>query len=678
MLVLLPTFPALAADPLPVVERQELRVNLVPDRHLLEGESLVTFAPFAGRVFLNLSSAAAIDRISVAGKGVHYTFSGGALAVDLPKERGNAPATVRIAYRITYGKQVPEHPASSEDPTYGVTGSITPAGVFLGSDAGWYPDPQVLPKYRKVKVTAPAGMEAVTSGKRLERETGKKVFRSVWEEKRPTGELSLSAGPYDIRERQVNGVAIYTYLYPQNARLAKTYLDAAVKYIGMYSKLFGPYPFDKFAAVENFFPTGYGYPSYTLLGSTVIRLPFIVDTSFPHEIAHCWWGNGVRVDYREGNWSEGLVTYLADYLLEEKKSPAAALDYRLRLLSEYASLVKPDRDFPLRHFMGRVDAPSRAVGYGKAAMVFHMVRNRIGDKAFFGALQDVFREKLFKTATWSDFAKAFSRRAGKDLSPFMTQWLVRPGGPHLSFEGVTLRRKGRGWQVSGNIVQQNSRPYDLTLPLRVEGKNASVLEKVPLSGRTSPFRISLLSRPRRVIMDPDAEVFRVLSPEELPPTVNLVKGSGKLALVVTDTCQAEEGTLRDLLQSLGQGAAPVVSEEKPGIRLADYDLLFCGMPRQKNFPLEFPAGIGAAPKQFTLGGDRYSDFYDLLFVVTRHPLAEDRTAALFLPLSRDAADKYALKITHYGKYGYLAFSGGENRRKGTFSPAGNVVEFEEK
>jgi hypothetical protein len=660
---------------MPSVERQELKVTLVPDRHLLKGESLFTVAS-SGRVFFNLSSAASIDGVSVAGKDVRYTFTGGALAVDLPRPSGKGSADLLISYHVAYGKEVPERPGNSEDPTYGVTGVISPGGVFLGSDAGWYPAPQVLPKYRQVEISAPGGMEAITSGRRLERVTGKKVSRSVWVEQRPVGELALSAGPYVVRERKLGKVDIYTYLYPQNDRLAEKYLDAAVKYIGMYSKLFGPYPFDKFAAVENFFPTGYGFPSYTLLGSTIIRLPFIVETSFPHEIAHCWWGNGVRADYREGNWSEGLVTYLADYLLEEKKSVAAGRDYRLRLLSEYASLVRPDHDFPLRRFMGRVDAPSRAIGYGKAAMVFHMVRKKISDQAFFGALQDIFRDRLFETATWSDFTKAFSRRAGKDLTPFMAQWLTRPGGPHLSFEGVTLRRRGRGWLVAGTIVQQGPRPYELSLPLGIEGTAGTVLEKVTVSGKRSPFRISLLSRPRRIVMDPDAEIFRILAPEELPPTVNLIKGSEKLALVVTDNCLADERTLHALLQSLGQEKAPIVKEAQPGaIRLADHDLLFCGVPRQKHLTLDFPSGIGATPKEFTVEGEHYRDFYDLLFVVTRHPLTARGTTALFLPLSPDAAEKYAVKITHYGKYGYLAFSGGENRRKGTFSPAGNVVEF---
>ena len=92
------------------------------------------------------------------------------------------------------------------------------------------------------------------------------------------------------------------------------------RYIALYEELIGPYPFQQFSIVENFFPTGYGFPSYTLLGSTVIRLPFIIETSLGHEIAHCWWGNGVLVDDRQGNWCEGLTTYLADYLYKERTS----------------------------------------------------------------------------------------------------------------------------------------------------------------------------------------------------------------------------------------------------------------------------------------------------------------------------------------------------------------------
>ena len=111
-----------------------------------------------------------------------------------------------------------------------------------------------------------------------------------------------------------------TYFTGANRDLSSAYLDAAIRYLKLYSDLFGPYPFPKFAVVENFFPTGYGFPSYTLLGSSVLRLPFILSSSLGHEIAHCWWGNGVQVDYQSGNWSEALTTYVADYLYKEQAS----------------------------------------------------------------------------------------------------------------------------------------------------------------------------------------------------------------------------------------------------------------------------------------------------------------------------------------------------------------------
>jgi len=679
MLVLILSFCSLAAcaevgEPRAV--RQEIAVTLFPESHLLTGASTVTFAAGVNRVTFSLSPAAAIERVAVAGKVAPFSFAGGMLAIDLPREVGSASVSVTVSYRVTFNDPVPERPTSSEDPGYGVNGAITGQGVFLGSGVGWYPVTAATPERRIIRIAAPEGIEAVTSGRRIARETGHGVTRSTWEELKPVGDLSLSAGPYRIEERHMDGVDIYTYFYPDNARLSACYLDAAAKYIRFYSGLFGPYPFEKFAVVENFFPTGYGFPSYTLLGSAIIRLPFIVDTSFPHEIAHCWWGNGVLVGYRDGNWSEGLVTYLADYFLEEKKSPAAGRDYRLRLLTDYSSLVTPERDFPLRNFTGRVDPASRAIGYGKGAMLFHMVRSVIGDQAFFGALREICREKLYKTATWQDFTRAFSRSAGKDLTPFMEQWLARPGGPRLALADTRRRQDGGSWVVTGTIIQTPPL-YDVSLPLRLETAGGPLRQTLRVDRERTPFSFSSSDLPRRLLMDPDVDLFRVLSSDELPPTVNRIKGSKNLLAVITRNCQAREETVRLLLESLGQGMAMVVSEDKIGATsLRDHDLLFCGAPQQQTTFPALPGGISVSRREFSVDGERFNGSDGLLFVVTRHPLAAGRVAALFLPLSDGAAERYVLKITHYGKYGYLVFAGGENRRKGMFAPAaGSVAEF---
>ncbi len=661
----------------PPIDRQEIAVTLVPEVHLLLGESRLTVAAGVTKLTLSLARTTRIEWVTASGQGVPNSFVNGTLTLSLPETPRQGTVTVTIRYRAVFNDPVAEHPVSSEDPTYGVDGVITPRGTFLGSGAGWYPVPSSTPRHRSVHIEAPAGTEALTAGKRVARGTVQGVTSSSWEELRPVGELSLSAGPYRIEERRVDGIDLYTYLYPDNAALSARYLDAAAKYLRFYTGLFGPYPFEKFAVVENFFPTGYGMPSYTLLGSTVIRLPFIIDTSFPHEIAHCWWGNGIQVDMAQGNWSEGLATYLADYLLKEKSSAAEGRDYRLQILTDYAALVALDRDFPLARFTSRVDPMSRAIGYGKSAMLFHMIRSQIGDRPFFAALRDLCRERLFRSASWDDFVRAFSRSAGYDLAPIIEQWLSRPGGPHLALTEVSLLREGVGWTVSGT-VRQTPPFYELKLPLRLETAGDPVQQTLTVTGERTSFRMSLAVPPKRLRLDPDTDLFRILAIEEIPATVNRLKGTTRLLAVVTKGCRVQPETFRLFLESLGQAGVEVINEAAlDESRVRDHDLLFCGVPQDLPLLPRLPEGMTASGSGVALNGEQFSAADSLLFVVGQHPVAPGQVTALYLPLSDGAAQRYGRKISHYGKYSYLLFAGGENRRKGVSQAwsMGTVVEF---
>lgn len=666
---------AAPAPPQRQVLRQELSVTLLPESHLLKGVTTLTF-PSAGKVELSLVPSATVEQVTVGGKSVPFSFREGTLSITLAGDH-EAPVSVAVTFRAAFNDQVAEHPASSEEPSYGVSGAITSRGTFLGAGSHWYPTPSTIPAARSVTIEAPAGTEGITSGRRVSRETRGGISRSVWSEEHPVGELSLSAGPYLVAEARSGDILLYSYLYPDNASLSARYLEAADRYIRFYSGLFGPYPFEKFAVVENFFPTGYGLPSYTLLGSTVIRLPFIIHTSFPHEVAHSWWGTAVEIDPSQGNWAEGLVTYLADYLLKEQSSPREGREYRLQVLSDFASLVTPARDFPLRLFMGRVDPASRAIGYGKGAMLFHMVRRKIGDEAFFMALRDVCRERLYGEASWDDFIGAFSRRGGEDLSPFVSQWLNGRGGARLALAEVTRTRTGKGWSVSG-IVRQSPPLYRLQVPLRVETEKGGESKKVEITGAATPFSITVPDPPTGAVLDPEADVFRLLSQEEIPATVNRLKGSHSVIAVVTKGCRARPETLKILLQSLDQGDAPVIAEEKveQGM-LRGNDLLVCGKPVGALLP-SLPREISLSERGFVAQGKEFTGEDDLLLVVGENRMAPGKVAALFLPLSEKGAERYVPKITHYGKYGYLVFSGGQNRGKGTFMPetGPGVVRFE--
>jgi len=99
----------------------------------------------------------------------------------------------------------------------------------------------------------------------------------------------------------------------------------------------------KFALIENFWEAGYGMPSFTLLGEKIIRFPFILHSSYPHELLHNWWGNSVYVDFETGNWCEGITVYMADHLIKEQRNQA--IEYRRATLQKYTNYVTPENDF---------------------------------------------------------------------------------------------------------------------------------------------------------------------------------------------------------------------------------------------------------------------------------------------------------------------------------------------
>ncbi|BCG47666.1 Peptidase M1, membrane alanine aminopeptidase [Citrifermentans bremense] len=652
-----------AAELGPRVKVQEISISLEPERHLVTGQSDVIFDHGADRVSLDLAATAQVESVRAAGKEIPFNFARGKLVLDLPE--GDS-LKVTVYYRAEFNDPVSRSPAASEDPSYGVNAAITAGGTFLGGASHWYPVPAQVPLSRKITITAPAGIEGITNGARVLRETSGKVTKSVWQESRPVGVPSVSAGPYLVEERQVSGVRLYSYLYRSNANLAPRYLEAAAKYLSFYQDLIGPYPFEKFAIVENFFPTGYGFPSFTLLGGAVIRLPFIADTSLPHEIAHSWWGNGIDVDLSQGNWCEGLVTYLADYLLKERRSPAEALEYRKQLLIDYASLVNAENDFPLTSFVSRNDPASRAIGYGKGAMLFHMIRSEIGDDAFFNALRALARDRMYASASWRDIVAAFSRSAGRDLHHWLEPWLSRPGGPRLSLAQVEKKRQGDGWLVTGTVLQP-SPPFEVRLPLRLEMESGAIEKVVPVPDQNATrFAVFTSARPKRIHLDPAASIFRIISPTEIPATVNSLKGSTSLLGVITQDCQVQPEIFKAMLASLSQGDARVMVESAlDQDQAASHDVVFCGKPQRLSLP-SIPPEVETAYESAiaVAGGDT------LLFVVLKRPSTERGVVALFQPETVESAKKYAWKITHYGKYGFVIFSAGAIQSKGTGNATG--------
>jgi len=238
--------------------RHHIQIELIPDEAKLIGRDDIVIEPNGSKdLVFSLSKRSTQIKVEVDGNQRDFNFKDGRLLIKLETQEQDAEMRVSIFYAGIFDDPVPVRPVNTDNPGYGVNGTISSKGSFLLAGAGWYPElMDCRPTYR-VTVRAPAGVIAVTAGRSLGQTTADGITVSEWKVDYPVPGLALSAARYVVEEKSVGKVTAATYLLPQNSHLADSYLSATAGYIALYSDLFGPYPFQKFAVVENFFPTGF-------------------------------------------------------------------------------------------------------------------------------------------------------------------------------------------------------------------------------------------------------------------------------------------------------------------------------------------------------------------------------------------------------------------------------------
>ena len=556
-------------------------------------------------------------------------------------------------------------------------GIISEKGVYLGESTLWYPTlPGDLASLR-VDVTTPKSFEALSQGVLVLRKVEGDKKRTVWQERNPQDAIYLVAGPYTVAARLVPGtnVRVMTYFFPQSADLVDRYLTASARYIQLYDRLLGPYAYAKFAVVENFFPSGYGMPSFTLLGSHVIRLPFILYTSLGHEICHNWWGNGVFVSPEGGNWCEGLTTYCADHYYEEAKSKEAGAEYRKNIDRDYTVYVHEDNDFPLTQFRERTDPATRAIGYGKAAMVFHQMRLLLGDDKFWNALRNVYRDYVFRYASWKDFEKIFREFYGQDLRWFFKQWVERTGAPKLVLKNVRKEQEGDRYRITVVVGQEGAEPYRLLVPIRVRTTAGSEEKVLDLKTEVDSVEVEVVNRPLEVAVDPYFDVFRRLDSNEFAPTLAQIIGEEKPVFVMPANASADlSAAYKEVVKQLDRKKrGQVVTDASVEVdSLAGRSILLFGGPWENKaweaLDLQYPSGLKLAADRIEVAGQTFylNGKGTTLVAVLRHPKSPGKAVVALLTDQPSALVAVAPKLVHYGKYSYLVFVQGQNAAKGTW------------
>ena len=636
---LLIAWPVAAAAAEPLV-RHDIEAALDPesgrltvvDRLSVEGRDELTF---------RIADWLTIEQVERDGRAIDYGHQNGVFRVGLP-DTSKQEVVVRLSGEV---------PALPPEPPRGRTGGALagPEGSYFPAYAGWIPVTDDEWVTYRLRVEVPPGQRAVATGRLVEESASDEAYMAVFRSDVPSELPSLFVGPYEVSERQANGIRLRTYFHEDIAPFAEQYLETASGYLQGFAETIGAYPYDDFHIISSPLPVGLGFPNLTYIGRMIVPLPFMQGRSLAHEVLHNWWGNGVAVDYRSGNWAEGLTTYMADHAVVAEKGEEAAREMRLGWLRDYAALPA-SRDVPVTAFVAKRHQASQVIGYNKVAHIFHMLKQELGEQTFVDGLRLFWSRHKFSSAAWSEIQASFEAAAGRDLGGFFAQWLDRAGAPRVELIEVKTHDRGDGQRLAVTLGQAQP-AYRLRLPIEIETASGTVRHVALLEQPEQSFEFALPATPLSVRVDPSFDVFRHLLPGESPPILRDLMLSQRVnALVLSENGAFAEAS-RALLRRMVDPSAKLT--EASGLDLPAGPSLVIGEQEGISQVLD-RAGLSGIPAQFegasaaawatkTTGGD---------------------TVLLVSATSAEALSAVIRSLPHYGRQSYVVFYGNKASKVG--------------
>lgn len=475
------------------IARHDLGVDLTVEDGRLVAEDTMTLEPQGPdrRMFLRLAAGLAVASVTAGDRPLRYRQIKDILFLERPAGPGPHQVTVRYAGALPEGRW----------------DYVTRAGSVLRSEFPWYPrlpfgSPFAIFSVR-AKVRPGHQVVAVGDLDGVDRFADGHVYS--WTSTRAVEGMTLYAVPFEPVAGPAGPVKLEAFV-PEVRREAAPYLLAeAGRVIDFYGKSFGAYPYRKLALVETEFPGGYGATTAVSLPAEAFARLEVADELLAHEIAHNWTD---LVAYKgtmgqRGFMAEGMASYM-DMLYHGARDGQQAFRQSLMDAQErYRRLLGTEADVPLAQASQDGDRRIwQTLTYDKGAIVLHMLRERLGAKAFHQGATALYAEHQGREIGLDEFRKAFERAGKTSLQAFFDQWLNRPGVASVMPEGLKLTPVSGGrYQITGTI-RQRTRPYAFDVPVVVVSDNRQALYRIPVHSTMTAFKLMVTGRPRFFLVDP--------------------------------------------------------------------------------------------------------------------------------------------------------------------------------
>jgi aminopeptidase N len=153
-----------------------------------------------------------------------------------------------------------------------------------------------------------------------------------------------------------------------------------------------------------------------------------------HELGHEWWGNSITcVNFSHFWLNEGLVQFLVAAYKQHLFGEEAYKKEITLFITRVDRAVKKGKVSPVafKHQIKEHEI-NRSMAYSKGALVFYMLREKLGDKIFWQALKHYSVNNKQASVTTNDLKQAFEHISKQDLTDFFERWVYGNEIPKLS------------------------------------------------------------------------------------------------------------------------------------------------------------------------------------------------------------------------------------------------------
>jgi len=325
----------------------------------------------------------------------------------------------------------------------------------------------------------------------------------------------MAIGEFAIVEDTWQGISVNYYVEPSYKNMATAIFGHTPEMMSYFSELLGyPYPWPKYhQVVVRDFVSGAmeNTTASVFMGNLQVDERELLDENWDdyiaHELFHQWFGDLVTCE----SWSnltlnEGFANY-SEYLWDEYKYGQDEADYNFLIAGEkYIDEAREEKKNLIRYFYDDREDMFDRHSYNKGGAVLHMLRNYMGDEAFFAGLQKYLADNAYQSVELADLRLAFEATIGEDLNWFFDQWYFFPGHPKLKIS-QTYRNDTLELTVEQLQLSEETPVFKLPVFVDVWASGEKLSYPIVVEEAVEIYQFQSLEKPDLVTFDAERQLL---------------------------------------------------------------------------------------------------------------------------------------------------------------------------